>query len=62
MLPISIDMSDGLGNGTLIATDRIFVIGGSANNASVGSVTGKILYRMRLVGIEEYVGIVQSQQ
>ncbi len=60
-LPMSIDTTDGAGNGMLIATDSIFSTVGALDNAAV-SVSGvHILYRMTDVGITEYVGIVQSQ-
>jgi len=59
---VVIDLTDGNGNGILVATDEIFFEGGSAN-AGVGIVFfAKILYRVYDAGILEYVGIVQSQQ
>ncbi len=60
-LPISIDMTDNNGNGYLLATDRFFMTSGQVNDAVPSSTICKILYRMVNVGIEEYVGIVQSQ-
>lgn len=60
-IPISLDMTDGNGNGILIATDRLFLVSGTVVNTSVTQATVKILYRMVNVGITEYVGIVQSQ-
>jgi len=56
------DLTDGAGNGILVATDEIFFEGGS-DNASVSlNYWAKILYRVYDAGIMEYVGIVQSQQ
>ena len=61
-LPMFIDLTDGNGNGVLIATDKLVITGGSISPASVGTYTAKVLYRLVNVGITEYVGIVQSQQ
>jgi len=55
-------LTDNMGNGILIATDRIFVVGGSFGSALVARATCKILYRQTNVGVMEYIGIVQSQQ
>jgi len=60
-MPMTIDLTDGNGNGILIATDKIFVLTGTLAGAVAGTSTVKILYRMVNVGITEYVGIVQSQ-
>ncbi len=59
--PMVVDLTDGNGNGILIATDNIFFTAGLFNNTATSSSTVKILYRMVNVGITEYVGIVQSQ-
>ncbi len=59
--PQEVDVTDGNGNGVLIATDSLFVTTGMLNNAVVSNSAVKILYRMVNVGITEYVGIVQSQ-
>jgi len=61
-LPIRVDMTDSNGNGYLIATDRISLVAGSAGNTVVSSSVAKVGYRLVNVGIEEYVGIVTSQQ
>jgi len=61
-MPIQIDMTDGAGNGILIATDRIFIVGGNLSGTIAATYVCNILYRMVEVGIQEYVGIVQSQQ
>jgi len=60
--PFHIDLTDGAGNGFLVATDRMFIYGGGAGNAVAGRYTAKILYRLVEVGITEYVGIVGGQQ
>jgi len=60
--PISLDMTDGNGNGILIAVDKIFVNYAEIAGATLSSGTCKLLYRLVNVGITEYVGIVQSQQ
>lgn len=59
------DLTDGQGHGVLVATDTIFFgcyafsnIGGSLVTASG---ICKILYRLKEVGLAEYIGIVQSQ-
>lgn len=61
-MPIHIDLSDGAGNGVLIATDRLFLVQGQGDNTIVTRATAKITYRQSNVGVMEYVGIVQSQQ
>lgn len=58
------DFDDGAGHGILVATDKMFIqttLG--TNTAPVATKWSfKMLYRFKNVGIEEYVGIVQSQQ
>lgn len=54
-------MTDGAGNGMLVATDRLTMVYGDVASAIVSSCSVHILYRLVEVGIEEYVGIVQSQ-
>ena len=61
-VPIRIDLTDSNGNGTLIATDQLFIVGGGIAQTVVGTYVAKIGYRLVNVGITEYVGIVQSQQ
>lgn len=60
--PIHLDLTDGAGNGILIATDRLTVVGAGIGNAVVGDYICKVGYRMTNITIAEYVGIVQSQQ
>ena len=56
------DFTDGAGHGILIASDNIYLGCSSTatGNSNIGNV--KILYRWKDVSIQEYVGIVQSQQ
>jgi hypothetical protein len=61
-MPKRIDLTDSNGNGFLIATDRIVITQGSVGNVAAAGSTAKIGYRLVNVGVQEYVGIVQSQQ
>lgn len=63
------DFTDGAGHGILIATDNIFLTivaqgasidGVSYNFAGQGRVD--LLYRFKEITLQEYIGIVQSQQ
>ncbi len=61
--PIHIDLTDNEGNGILVATQNIVIVGANTSGtAGPRTVTAKVLYRLTEVGIQEYVGIVQSQQ
>ena len=60
--PQSVDLTDGAGNGVLVATDRLTIVYGNSGGNSVSQGIAKILYRLVNVGIAEYVGIVQAQQ
>jgi hypothetical protein len=55
-----VDLTDNNGNGIIVGTDRIFYTIGNASGGTQARV--KILYRMVNITIQEYVGIVQSQQ
>lgn len=62
--PYVVDVTDGDGHGLLVATDQIVLtlaVGGVAPSSPM-TLTCRILYRFKDIGIEEYVGIVQSQQ
>ena len=59
--PIVIDLTDNNGNGVLVATDKLVYVFGSAQATVLSTFAVKVLYRMVNVGVEEYVGIVQSQ-
>lgn len=55
------DLTDGNGNGVLIAVPRLF-LGGDADAGNVAfNADIKILYRVREVNVAEFVGIAQSQ-
>lgn len=59
--PFVQDLTDGAGHGILIATDSIFIQAQSAGTGAANVCDAKVLYRMKDVSIEEYIGIVQSQ-
>jgi len=56
------DLTDGAGNGILVATDNIYVQVSSAATGVANSIGWKILYRVYGASVMEYVGIVQGQQ
>ena len=56
------DLTDGAGHGVLIATDNIFLQIVSGNTGAANVIAVKILYRWKNVSLQEYIGIVQSQQ
>lgn len=60
--PVVWDFTDGAGHGVLVATDTLYLSVQSAGFIGAGSISAKILYRFKDVSLEEYVGIVQSQQ
>lgn len=63
--PFVIDLTDGAGHGMLVATDNLYlgIRGGSATVPYTSTtVSCKILYRFKKVSLQEYIGIVQSQQ
>lgn len=56
------DLTDGAGHGLLIGTDSLF---GNCNSVVTGltnTVNFKLWYRYKEVSLQEYIGIVQSQQ
>lgn len=57
-----VDLTDGDGNGVLVATDNIYAQIISGASAATNTVRFKILYRIYGASVTEYVGIVQSQQ
>jgi hypothetical protein len=59
--PLTLDLTDGAGHGVLIGTDSIFIQVESASTSLTNTVKGKILYRYKSVGMQEYIGMVQSQ-
>jgi len=60
--PRVMDLSDGAGNGILLATDTLTLAIYSSSTSVAHVVTAKLIYRMTNVSMMEYVGIVQSQQ
>lgn len=56
------DLTDGAGHGVLVATDSLFLQVQAANRDNPEEIRVKILYRFKNVALEEYIGIVQSQQ
>lgn len=58
------DLTDGAGHGYLVATDTIYLsYNQTVTNWIVSSgLICKVFYRMKEVGLTEYIGIVQSQQ
>jgi hypothetical protein len=60
--PAWIDFTDGAGHGLLVGTDQVFYGVNTTNFAGAATFTLKILYRFKEVNVEEYIGIVQSQQ
>ena len=58
----SLDFTDSAGHGLLVATDSLFF--GATTLAFTGSAVfvAKVWYRFKEVALEEYIGIVQSQQ
>ena len=60
--PEVVDLTDGNGNGVLVATDNLFLTHTAIDNTATVRCVVKILYRLVNVSIQEYVGIVQSQQ
>lgn len=58
------DLTDGAGHGMLVATDNIFlsIIQTAAASPFTSLIGVHILYRLKRVGLSEYIGIVQGQQ
>jgi len=60
--PAHVDLTDGAGNGFLVATDSLSLVVANVDDAAAAITVCKVKYRLTNVGISEYVGIVQSQQ
>lgn len=56
------DFTDGAGHGLLIGTDNIFLSCISTSTGRANSISCKLFYRYKEVSLEEYLGIVASQQ
>ncbi len=60
--PVIHDLTDGAGNGILVAVDNLYLQVASSGTSSTARIDVKILYRIAGASVQEYVGIVQSQQ
>lgn len=60
--PIVADLTDGAGHGVLFAGDTIYLGCNTTAFAGAATFSCRILYRWKEVSLEEYIGIVQSQQ
>jgi len=60
--PIQVDLTDGAGHGLLVATDAIFQDVNTLGFAGAATVQARLLYRWKEITLQEYIGIVQSQQ
>lgn len=61
-VPFWHDLTDGAGHGLLVATDNLYIQVSSSGTGQTNTVDVKLLYRWKNVGLQEYVGLVQSQQ
>ncbi len=59
---LQMDITDGAGHGVLVATDQIFMDATTVAYANPAVFQCRFLYRWKAVTLEEYIGIVQSQQ
>lgn len=59
--PVCWDMTDGAGNGFLVATDKLFLVSGQSGATTLTGGTVRILYRFYRASAEEFIGIVNSQ-
>lgn len=60
--PVVHDLTDGAGHGLLVASDYLYLQIGTYGLLENGEVKCRLLYRYKQVGLQEYIGIVQSQQ
>ena len=65
--PVIHDLTDGDGHGILVATDFIYLtmitqLVGLTATGTAQQMLAKVLYRWKEVSLQEYIGIVQSQQ
>ena len=56
-----VDLTDGAGHGILIATDYVWIKVNTVNFTALSTFGCKLLYRLKEVGLTEYMGILQSQ-
>lgn len=59
--PIVVDLTDGAGHGMVVASDNFYLSIASSTTAIVNSFSCWVLYRWKNVGLEEYIGVAQSQ-
>ena len=57
-----VDCTDGAGHGVLVATDNLFFGANTVGFTGAATFNCKLLYRFKIIKLEEYIGIVQSQQ
>lgn len=60
--PVIHDLTDNQGHGVLVASDNMYIQLQSSGTSSTNTTYVKCLYRWKDVSVQEYVGIVQSQQ
>jgi hypothetical protein len=58
----SIDLMDGAGHGFLVATDNVYLSVRTTATGRANTVYTRLLYRLKDVTLQEYIGIVQGQQ
>lgn len=61
-MPIVRDFTDGAGHGVIVATDQLFYFFDTVGFGAPVAFWMRIWYRFKEVTLEEYIGIVQSQQ
>ena len=59
--PLEIDLTDGQGNGFLVAVDKLYLNQLTVLQDTALTAMGAILYRIKSIPSTEYIGIVQSQ-
>lgn len=59
-----VDVTDGAGHGVLVAVDTLYVgvIGTASSGLSGGNVSARILYRWKKIGVNEFLGMIESQR
>lgn len=59
--PITVDLTDGAGHGMVVASDNLYLSCASTSSGIANTMVAYILYRWKNVGLEEYIGVAQSQ-
>lgn len=59
--PMVIDVTDGAGHGMVVASDNLYLSVSSTTTGIANTFAAYILYRWKNVGLEEYIGVAQSQ-